>query len=94
MMGGTTSKEGRFLRNVSAALICNHFTVVTPGSQVREVRPILWLTIVAVSGVLIVPKRSIFTSARSTTQNNTLLMTIPCLTCSSVSHCQENGQIQ
>ena len=33
----TTAKEGRFLRNFSTAPICDLFTVVTPGSWIREV---------------------------------------------------------
>ena len=33
----TFIKEGRFLRNTSAATIGEHYTVVTPGSQIREV---------------------------------------------------------
>ena len=35
--GITYIKEGVLLRNVSAAPICNHFTVVTPGCWIREV---------------------------------------------------------
>ena len=35
--GFTVIKGGRFLRNVSTASICDHFTVVMPGSRIREV---------------------------------------------------------
>ena len=31
------SKEGILLRNISAAPICDHFTVEPPGSGIREV---------------------------------------------------------
>ena len=33
----TQNKEGVLLRNISAAPICNHFTVGPPGSGIREV---------------------------------------------------------
>ena len=56
-------------------------------------RPILGLTIGAVIGVLMVPNKSIFRSVIEHPQNNKPLMTSPCLTCSSVSHNQGNGQI-
>ena len=52
--------------------------------------PILGLTIRAVIGVLMVPITFIF---RSVPQNNTPLITSPCLAYSLVSHCQGNGQI-
>ena len=84
----TITKEGVWLRNVSAAPICNHFTVVTPGCWIREVCLFLGLTIVAVIGVLMVPITSIF---RSVPQNNTPSMTSSSLASSSVSHCQGNG---
>ena len=34
-------KEGILLRNVNAAPICDHFTVVTPGCWIREPVPFL-----------------------------------------------------
>ena len=36
-----TSKEGVLLRNVSAALICDHIAVEPPGSRIREPVPCL-----------------------------------------------------
>ena len=33
----TVTKEGVLLRNISAAPICDHFTVGPPGSRIREV---------------------------------------------------------
>ena len=38
----TYIKEGVWLRNIRAAPMCNHFTVVTPESRIRE--PVLFLT--------------------------------------------------
>ena len=55
-------------------------------------RPILGLIIGAVIGVM-VPTKSIFRSVTKHPKNNTLLMTSPNLTCSSVSDNQGNGQI-
>ena len=44
-------KEGRLLRNVRAAPICDHFTVVTPGCRIREPVPYFDMAIQCLRGV-------------------------------------------
>ena len=79
-------KEGVFLRNISAALTCNKFPVVPPGSWIREVGLFWGLTIETVRDILSEVSQGTLTLYQS-------FMTRPYLACSSVSHNQGNGQI-
>ena len=71
------------IRNVSAAPICNKFSV---GPRDKGSRPILGLTIESVRDLLL----ELFHSTPKIYKHS---MTRPCLARSSVSHNQGNGQI-